>query len=250
MLDRKGEPLQGLTRTDFTVLEDGKPQQIREFQSVELPAFAPAPAAPRAGAAASARFTPVSMNSMTAGRIAGRAFVLVYDDVNLTRKQSAGGTPRDWQVPRHGRANEDAVSLVTTSGGGLFHARTADDRRRLLALLDGVEGKFIEDTSAERMSDYEALRIHINQDTLVAARVRRRYEDYRVARHAADHHAQRAGRHAADPARPAAMSASSSRTSRAARRPSTPTPWAATASRWACSSARSTPCGPRVGASP
>ena len=43
VLDRKGEPLQGLTRTDFTVLEDGKPQQIREFQSVELPAFAPAP---------------------------------------------------------------------------------------------------------------------------------------------------------------------------------------------------------------
>ncbi len=41
VLDRKGEPLQGLTRTDFTVLEDGKPQQIREFQSVELPAFAP-----------------------------------------------------------------------------------------------------------------------------------------------------------------------------------------------------------------
>ena len=47
VLDRKGEPLQGLTRADFTVLEDGKPQQIREFQSVELPAFAQAPTAAR-----------------------------------------------------------------------------------------------------------------------------------------------------------------------------------------------------------
>ncbi len=181
VLDREGEPLQGLTRADFTVLEDGKPQEIREFQSVELPAFAPPTAAPRPEPALRRGFTPVSMNSMTAGRFAGRAFVLVYDDVNLTRQQSAEARRAIRTFLDTAVANEDAVSLVTTSGGGLFHARTADDRRRLVALLDGVEGKFIEDTSAERMSDFEALRIHINQDTLVAARVRRRYEYYRVA---------------------------------------------------------------------
>ena len=120
------------------------------------------------------------MNSMTAGRIAGRAFVLVYDDVNLTRNQSLEARRAIGRFLDTAVSNEDAVSVVTTSGGGLFHARTADDRRRLLALLAGVEGKYIEDTSAERMTDYEALRIHINQDTLVAARVRRRYEYYRV----------------------------------------------------------------------
>ena len=180
VLDRNGEPLQGLTRADFTVLEDDRPQEIREFQSVELPAFAAAPAAARVGAAASARLRPISMNSLTAGRIAGRAFVLAYDDVNLTRQQSAEARRAIRTFLATAVTNEDAVSLVTTSGGGLFHARTADDRQRLLALLDGVEGKYIEDTSAERMSDFEALRIHINQDTLVAARVRRRYRSYRV----------------------------------------------------------------------
>ena len=37
VLDGSGNPVQGLTRQDFTVLEDGRPQQVTEFQSVELP---------------------------------------------------------------------------------------------------------------------------------------------------------------------------------------------------------------------
>ena len=179
VLDRKGEPILGLTRADFTVLEDGKAQEIREFQSVELPASAPA-SAPSQTAPALRQVSPVSMNSMIASRIAGRAFVLVYDDVNLTRQQSVEARRAIRTFLDTAVTSEDAVSLTTTSGGGLFHARTAEDRHRLLALLDNVEGKYIEDTSAERMTDFEAMRIHINQDTLVAARVRRRYESYRV----------------------------------------------------------------------
>jgi VWFA-related protein len=93
VVDRSGTPVQGLTRADFAVLEDGRPQQIREFQSVELPAFAPTPAAPdlRRGTAPDVTGPPpaISTNSAVAGRIAGRAFVLVYDDVNLTRQQGA-----------------------------------------------------------------------------------------------------------------------------------------------------------------
>jgi VWFA-related protein len=189
VLDGKGEPVLGLTRRDFTVLEDGRPQEIREFQSVELPPAAPSslvpahssldrpssldPLRPSAG--------PISANSMVAGRLAGRAFVLVYDDVSLSREQGAEARKAIRRFVETGVTSEDTVSLVTTSGGGLFHARTADDRARLLSLLDGVEGKYIYDTSAERMTDYEALRIHINQDTIVAARVKRRYENYRVA---------------------------------------------------------------------
>ena len=189
--DGKGEPVQGLTRADFTVLEDGKAQQIREFQSVELPApsgaegpaFTSSPIdSPRGPAGlAVAPLPAVSTNSVVAGRIAGRAFVLVYDDVSLTRQQGAEARAAIRRFLATSVSNEDAVSLVTTSGGGLFHARTADDRRRLMSLLDGVEGKYVYDTSAERMTDYEAMRIHIYQDTIVAARVRRRYASYRVA---------------------------------------------------------------------
>jgi len=222
VLDRRGEPLQGLTRADFTVLEDGKPQEIREFQSVELPAVAAAQAAARPEPPLR-RPSPVSMNSMTAGRIAGRAFVLVYDDVNLTRQQSVEARRAIRTFLDTAVTNEDAVSLTTTSGGGLFHARTADDRRRLLALLDGVEGKYVEDTSAERMTDYEALRIHINQDTLVAARVRRRYESYRVGGSSPSPRPT-AATTCRRSARRQATLAWSSPTSRVALPPSTPTP--------------------------
>ena len=197
VVDRQGTPVQGLTRADFTVLEDGRPQRIREFQSVELPAFAPAASPPelRRGSAP-ARTLPdlrhgkpadsvspppaISTNSAVAGRIAGRAFVLVYDDINLTRQQGAEAR-RAIGTFLAAAGPEDTVSLATTSGGGLFHARTPQERATLLALLDGVEGKYIYDTSAERMTDFEAMRIHINQDTLVAARVRRRFQSYRVA---------------------------------------------------------------------
>jgi VWFA-related protein len=182
VLDRDGEPVVGLTRNDFTVLEDGRPQQIREFQSVELPAFVPSSAEGlRRGAAADAAPPPVSTNSAVATRLAGRAFVLVFDDVSMTREQGAEARKAIARFVNTSVTPEDTVSLVTTTGGGLFHARTAEDRARLLALLDGVDGKYIYDTSGERMTDYEAMRIHIYQDTIVSARVRRRYEYYRVA---------------------------------------------------------------------
>ena len=185
VVDRTGNPVQGLTRADFTVLEDGKPQTIREFQSVELPAFARAAALPelRRGTPADSVSPPpaISTNSAVAGRIAGRAFVLVYDDINLTRQQGAEARKAIRAFLETSVAPDDVVSLATTSGGSLFHARTAHDRARLLTLLDGVDGKYIYDTSAERMTDFEAMRIHVNQDSIVSARVRRRYEYYRVS---------------------------------------------------------------------
>ncbi len=177
VLDRGGQPLHGLARADFTILEDGRSQEIREFQSVELP---PASTAPASDSSRRPPHRRVSINSVTAGRLPGRAFVLVFDDVNLSRQQGAESKKAIRQFLQS-VTNEDAISLVTTSGGGWFHARTADDRARLLAMLDRIEGKYVYDTSAERMTDNEALRIHIFQDTLAAARVRRRYEYYRVA---------------------------------------------------------------------
>jgi VWFA-related protein len=176
VLDKKGEPVPGLTRADFTILEDGSAQAITQFQSVELP--------PPATMPASTRPTPerrVSYNSVTAGRIPGRAFVLIFDDVNLTRQQAAASRQALHQFVERAVGDQDSVSLITSSGGGWFHARTASDRARLLALADQADGKYIEDTTAERMTDYEAMRITVFQDTTVAARVRRRYAAYHVA---------------------------------------------------------------------
>jgi VWFA-related protein len=175
VLDKDGNPVPGLTRQDFEVEEDGRVQQITEFQSVELP---PPSATPRPARPAPERR--ISFNSITAGHIPGRAFVLVFDDINLTRVQAAEGKKALRKFVETATTDEDSVSIITTSGGGWFHARTAADRQKLLALADREEGKYIEDTSAERMTDFEAMRITVFQDTTVAARVRRRYANYRV----------------------------------------------------------------------
>jgi VWFA-related protein len=176
VLDKEGNPVPGLTRQDFAVEEDGRLQQVTEFQSVELP---PPSATPRPARPAPERR--ISFNSITAGHIAGRAFALVFDDINLTRVQAAEAKKALRTFVESAVTDEDSVSLITTSGGGWFHARTARDREKLLALADNEQGKYIEDTSAERMTDFEAMRITVFQDTTVAARVRRRYANYRVA---------------------------------------------------------------------
>ena len=68
------------------------------------------------------------------------------------------------------------MSLVTTGGAVWLTARLPQDRERLLAVLSRVQGRFVPDTTAERMSDYEAMRIHELSDSTVEARVRRRYQ--------------------------------------------------------------------------
>ena len=46
VLDRKRQPVTGLSASDFTVLENGVPRPVRAFTSIQLPARPP-----RAGAA-------------------------------------------------------------------------------------------------------------------------------------------------------------------------------------------------------
>jgi VWFA-related protein len=54
-------------------------------------------------------------------------------------------------------------------------------RDELLAMLTRLSGRNVPDTSPERMSDAEALRIHLFRDPVVMERVRRRYESYGVS---------------------------------------------------------------------
>ena len=47
-------------------------------------------------------------------------------------------------------------------------------------MVKAFDGRLIPDMSPERMSDYEAMRIHVYRDQEVAARVLRRYDTYGV----------------------------------------------------------------------
>src|SRR3989441_5702318 len=77
-----------------------------------------------------------------------------------------------------GTREGDRVTLVATGGSAWWSTRMEAGRDELIELVKRLDGRYIPDTSPERMSDYEAMRIHIFRDPQVSARVSRRYETY------------------------------------------------------------------------
>ena len=75
VLDRQGQPVQGLTESDFTVMKDGRPQPIVAIAAIDVPTWT-------AGTAAWMRETgpDVASNRLDARR----AVVILLDDVNPT----------------------------------------------------------------------------------------------------------------------------------------------------------------------
>ena len=178
VLDGKGRPVEGLNRNDFTISEDGRRQDISEFQAVAVaPPARSASTDNRPGE--NGRSAVISTNAGAAAT-PGRAFAIVFDDVNLTRAQADEARKAVIHFLDAAASPDDTVSLVTTGGAVWLTARLPQDRERLLAVLSRVQGRFVPDTTAERMSDYEAMRIHELGDSTVEARVRRRYEYNRV----------------------------------------------------------------------
>ena len=70
------------------------------------------------------------------------------------------------------------VKILASGGGAWWSTRMEAGREELMALLKRLDGRFIPDSSPERMSDYEAMRIHIYHDQQVEERVSRRFETY------------------------------------------------------------------------
>ncbi len=75
-VDRKGVPIRGLTASDFTVLEDGKPRPIVGFEAVDLPG---ALLDPEAAEWVKDAPRDVITNSVDADRL----FLIVMDDVTM-----------------------------------------------------------------------------------------------------------------------------------------------------------------------
>ncbi len=99
--DASGAPARELTREDFELFEDGKPQRITNF--VPPARLQPAEPAPGAATAAAQEGRP------------GRRLVIVVDDLHLARasaehaKEALRRLPAEWAGP------EDEIALVTTS---------------------------------------------------------------------------------------------------------------------------------------
>ncbi len=132
---------------------------------------APAAGRPRAAERASRR------TSLPESR-RGRTFVVVFDDIHLSPTQALRAKGAVAEFLRSGVAEGDRVTLVATGGGAWWTARMPEGRDQLIAILKRLDGRYIPDTSPDRITEYEAMRIEEYQDQQVAEQVQRRFDTY------------------------------------------------------------------------
>jgi VWFA-related protein len=169
--DKKGNPMPNLPREAFTIEEDGKPQTVVSFEAVKVPpaASAATPEKPR-----------VSTNTIPVART-GRSFVIVFDDIHLAPFQAHRAKTAVAEFLKGGVREGDLVTLIATGGGVWWSTRMEAGRDELIALLKRLDGRLMPQIGPDRMSDYEAMRIHVYHDVQVEQRVSRRFETYGVA---------------------------------------------------------------------
>jgi VWFA-related protein len=161
--DKQGNPVVGLDRGDFTVVEEGVAQAIATFEAVtgrdEPPPSAMAPLNPR-----------VSTNSGAPVR-PGRTLVIVFDQPHLSAEQAERGRRALGRFLRGSVFDGERVRLVAVGGRDVVGTR--DD---LLAVLPDLEGGRIPDKGPEALSDHEAMRLLLFDDQPLLMTVLHRFQ--------------------------------------------------------------------------
>jgi VWFA-related protein len=153
VVDAQGNFVPNLTRDDFQIVEDGKPQAVRAFSMVDIPIErADPPLFSRTAIA------PDVVSNRTP--FDGRVFVLVIDDLH-TRALRTGRTRAAARqfVERYVGAN-DMVAVVNTSG----YARSMQDftanRQLALKAIESALGNKADSSTQAALQDY-----YMNRDT-------------------------------------------------------------------------------------
>ena len=146
--DAQGAFVRTLTRDDFQVLEDGKPQTLSAFSVVEIPIERPDPPlfarAPIAPDTASNR-TPFN----------GRVFVLVIDDLHTRASRTARTRAGARQFIERYVGTNDIVAVVNTSGFGKGIQDFTANRALALRAIDAALGIKVESATQAAIADYQ-----------------------------------------------------------------------------------------------
>ena len=171
VLDKHGEPVEGLTANEFEVEEDGRPQAIASFEAVALPesAAAPAPTPSR-----------VSTNVARPERQPRRTFVVVFDNAHMAPERIGQARAAVADFVRTALRPGDEVTVVPTSGGAWWTAEMPDAGGDVAAALERLQALRPRNTSVDRVSDWEAMQLYLHRDPRVMASVARRYYEHRI----------------------------------------------------------------------
>ena len=165
--EKKGRPRAGLKREDFVILEDGKPQEIVQFQAFTRPE--PAAAAPARPAAPA----PAAEEEAGADQLPARYVVLAIDDVHMEMEGIVRARKALARFIREDLRSEDQVALVTTSGAQALSQEFTTDRAVLAQTLSRLSPKsrHAEWMMVPYISDYQAELIEGGDPTALDAAV-------------------------------------------------------------------------------
>jgi VWFA-related protein len=150
VLDKDGHPVSDLTRGDFTVLDDGRPQVLVGFEARALTRAAGAESEVRAD----------SVTATNEGAPHGRrAFAFILDDLGTEPLHMTDGVKAVTSWLEHSADPRDEVTLLTTSGEGWWSDSVGRGRDDLIAVLASVRGKKASQDAVDSMSEWEAYRI-------------------------------------------------------------------------------------------
>src|SRR5260221_10068984 len=158
VLDKEGRPVRGLTKDDFTLLEDGRVQTIVGFEAREL-AKADGAKAPEPWASGEV----VATNQGTSSRGGRTLAFLVYDlGTQALAMEDVKKAVARWLEEK--ADPRDEVTLATTSGDVWWSDQLGRGRADLVAVLARVKGKKLSDQTSDFISDWEAYRIAVYED--------------------------------------------------------------------------------------
>jgi len=164
VVDDKDVPVPGLTRDDFVIEEDGRPQPIVSFEAVVAEAPTEAPPATKPAV--------VVTNDVERPRI-GRAYALVLDDLGLELGATVGARRAIASFLERSVRDGDEVIMATTSGDAWWSTRIPEGRDDLLAIAARLRSRGGSVSQAfESMTESEAYLI--SRGNAVSAQVMER----------------------------------------------------------------------------
>jgi VWFA-related protein len=149
--DQRGNLVRDLTKDDFRVFEDGRPQTISSFEIVDIPIEEPA-------AATLASSPPIDVDTQSNERPFGRLYVLIVDVLHVHFDR----TPRMWAAARQfieqNLGAHDRMVVISTGGRSEDAQDLTSDKRLLLESVDRFAGEGLDASAAARDEEIDRVR--------------------------------------------------------------------------------------------
>ena len=165
--DDQGNFVTGLTRDDFEVFENGRPQKIDTFSMVEIPVEKPAEFVYEG--------RPVAADTQTNRKpFDGRVYVIVLDDLDVSAMRSTPLKDAARKFVREFMGANDLAAVVYTSGRKDAAQEFTTNRELLVAAIDKFIGQRMRSLSLERLdcvlSDHR-VRLYLADDARSGHRI-------------------------------------------------------------------------------